>query len=1120
MRRLIGLLFFAVFCLVRIHAQTGNDQGIKGTVSDSAGAAIPNAVVTIVNQDTKAERTATTNGDGNYVVPNLQPGMYTVSTTSTGFKKFLTQNVKLDVGQQLVLDLPLTVGDVSETVEVKSQAIQIETGTSEVSHLIGSQEVAKIQLNGRNFVQLVSLAPGVSTVYSSGFNLMGPYGIIGAAQSVNGSRPPDSSFIVDGIDNKDPGGPTGSNFVNITPDAIAEFRNVAMGQGAQYGSNAGPTISIAMKSGTQDLHGTAYDYFRNDAIQAHSLNAATKPKLRYNNFGWTLGGPVFIPKLYNAKRDKFFIFAGQDFKRAIVNNVILWTVPTIQNRNGNFSNLPVASQPKNPVTGVSYGNGIIPTAAKDSNGLALINLLPKPNYTGAGGNYSFLNPSGTTNDNEYFIKSDYNLTAKDQLAVHWLHDAYVFPGGPTVAISWTPHVTGLLSDVHWTHIFNDKTVNSFLFSWSGNTISQKNDIVANSRLGLTDLTRAGNGLTYPTIYNASPDIPQVQIAGYTTLTAIPFQFSNSSRFYDFKDDFSRILGNHSLKAGVAFMRSRKNQDQIPPLNGQFVFATSRSGTTGNALADAEIGNYYTYTEGSALAQGWLRYTDIEPYVQDDWTVSKRLTINYGLRWTYSPPVYQALGNAADFLPQYFDPTKAPTIDPKTGAITSAPGTYNPYNGLVLPGNGFPDAAKKGNRVPGYNNPAYASLYHNLPSGFASTQWGLFAPRAGFAYNLYGQKTVLRGAYALLYERIVTTYPLAGISQPPFVNQSQIFNGVTSNPAGASSSIFPSNITVAYPTNFRQPPITNYSLGIQQQFTRSTLVEVGYAGSNARHLTYFADINQLQPGTLQAHPGVNANALRPYKGYGDIYFYGNDAIWNYNALQAQMRQQIRGGSTFQLSYTWAKNLTNSQTHNYNPQNSYNIAADYGPAYFQRPQVLTASYVYVLPFWVEGKDWYKKAFGGWTASGVTNIESGLPMNVTVPTDFAGIGINNQIASTNGLPGFSLTPYSERASLIGNPRAGVSGKQFLNPAAFANPAAGTFGNLASTAIKGPLFDNWDISAEKKFPITDHVQFLLRGEAFNFPNHFSYDGVQNVFGQANFGQVVSASDPRTFEFAGRISF
>ncbi len=1098
--RFTAIAFFFISTSLTLLAQSTNNQAIRGTVQDASGAVVPNSTVTVVSQDTKLTRSAKANESGNYVISDLPIGFYDITAVAQGFKKFQLNHVEVTVDAQVPVNITLEVGNVNETVTVQADAVRVETTSGEVSNLITGTQASQIQLNGRNFPELLQLLPGVSTTYSSAFSLFGGYGVSNSAQSINGNRTDDYAWNLDGADNKDNGG-GGNNFVNINPDAIAEFRVLSSNYSAEYGYSAGAVVNIAVKSGTQDFHGLAYEYFRNNDIQARAFNALTIPELRYNNFGWNLGGPIYIPGKFNKDKSKLFFFIAEDFKRLRQGATNTWTVPTLAQRSGNFSSLPVSQWPKDPVTGVAFPNGMIPQSRWSPNSARLLDNYPLPNFTGSGGNYVF-NDVAPLNTNQYLYKVDYNISNKNQLSVHYFRDYYTSTQDQTQLVEYNRDIPGTNSSIQWTYVPNPTTVNVAQFTFTGNVIIENTGIVPNA-LFISNFTRAGEGVTSPMLFNASNVIPTFGISGYTTLTATPLNFNNFNRIFDWKDDFSKVIGNHELKAGALIMRSRKNQNNIPAINGTFSFNTSASDTTGNAVADALLGNFYTYTEASAVIQGWYRFSQVEPYIQDNWKVNSRLTVNAGLRWAYIQPQYSALGNTTAFLPQYYNPAQAVIVQ-KTSPGAIVPGIGNIYNGLVLQGSGFPQAFSS--RYPSIaNNPATQTLFHGLPKGTAYTDWNTFEPRFGFAYDLTGhQTTVLRGGYGIFYERTEGNFIFSAVDDPPFVQQSLIYNGNVENPAGGTNQVLPSTINNSHYLDMKVPRTMNWSLGVEQKVGGSSLISLSYVGSSAANLSYQDDINQLLPGTVQANPGVNTNALRPYLGYADIYEYNTGANFIYNSLQFQYRKQFHQGGLVNVAYTWSSARTDANGYSYTPMNSYNLRGDWGPSNYDRKQVLVVSYVYPLPFWLNGQNWYQKVLGGWQLSGVTTIQSGLPFNVVVQGDPAGIGISN----------------NERPEIVGNVYQSTNKLQYLNPAAFAVPSPRTFGNMGAFALYYPWFDNWDASLQKAFPIGERVRANFRAELYNFPNHLSYTAISTTVGSANFGQVTGATDPRTLQLALRLSF
>ena len=1082
--------------------QVTDSQSISGTITDPSGAAVPGADVTVMNEATKIAQTVKANGDGLYNALNVPSGVYTVTVNMNGFKKSVITGVTVDIGAKPSVPVQLQIGSIGETVEVKAESISIQTTTAEIGGVVTSQEATQIQLNGRNYIQLITLQPGVSQTVASGFAISGTYGVNGNSQSVNGIRTDSMNYFIDGVDNKDNGG-GGNNFVNISPDSLQQFRNVASSYDASYGGTSGATVSVAIKSGGTSFHGNVYEYIRNDAIQAYPFRAISsygvapvKAPLRYNDFGWTLGGPIYIPGHFNANKEKLFFFAGQEYKRLRTSTVQNVTVPT----------------PGAIAAAIAAGGST-------ATGRALANtVLQDPT-----GNFRYLS-LGNNDQSEWLVKVDYHLNDKNQISGSYVHDNVKVVGNPTNFVIYDRLIPGLTSNARWIHTFNSRMVNTAVGSFSGNLINEGVNIRANPQFNKS-IQRSDYGLTYATLYNASTIIPQISLSGFGNPGNAPRQFDNYQRIYALKDDLSIVLGNHSLKTGAYFWRARKNQTAPPQLNGAFTF----SNTAGAAatLQDLVRGNFASYTEGSSIPQIQARFSQFETYLQDDWTVSRRLTLNMGLRWQYMPPIASWPGNTAFFDPAFYDQTKAANINPANGLISNNP---SPYNGLVLPGTGFSDKAKQAIAASVYNNPQVQALFRGKPAGIVSTVYNTFAPRFGFAYDVTGkQDTVLRGGYGMSYERVEGNYIYGAASQLPFVAVANLANSGSADGLGSiGTSAAPQNIGNSGDPNLHPPRISNYSLGIQHKLFENTSIEMNYVGSHSGSLTYRKNLNQAAAGTEQANPGVARNALRPFRGYGEIYQYTNGSQSNYNSLQARLQTRFTHGGLVSLSYTWSQCLANGSSFDYQPQDSNNIGADYGPCSFNQPKIFVASYVYPLPFWQHEHEWYKAALGGWQLSGITRIANGLPINVIQPNGLSIAG--NAVTTAN---------VAQRPNLVqgANPYA-RSGKQWLNYAAFAQPAAGTYGNLGYDAITGPLYNNWDVALQKNIPIHESISAEFRAEMFNAPNHLSPFTIGNTLGtvqtngtyqpnfsptgtyQNSFGQVTAAADPRTMEFVLRVNF
>ncbi|MGH9629370.1 MAG: hypothetical protein ACRD7E_13705 [Bryobacteraceae bacterium] len=405
--------------------------------------------------------------------------------------------------------------------------------------------------------------------------------------------------------------------------------------------------------------------------------------------------------------------------------------------------------------------------------------------------------------------------------------------------------------------------------------------------------------------------------------ATPITWNNHNRIIFFKDDLSKVIGRHTLKLGLFAQRNRKNQDNQPAINGSFTFSPGHPLHSGNPLADALLGNFNSYTEADGGREGWFRFTRVEWYVTDNWRVNNRLSLDLGVRFNYMPQQYSPLQNTVFFSPQYFDRARAPQIDRGSGQIVTATGDL--VNGLLVGGSQYPDALRE--RVAGLDDPLFQRLLRGVPIEISPTYWPI-GPRFGFAYDLTGrQKTVLRGGYGLVFERVQGNFIFSQINNPPFVRQATVFTANIENPSGGSQRTFPASLT-SFDQNVKIPAVNNFSLGIQHKLGSDMTFDVAYVGSSGWNLYRGVNLNQLRVGTLQANPGVNTNALRPYLGYADITQYVTGSNSNYNSLQVQGRKQLRSGGLVNVAYTWSKSITDASSWNEQPMYSYDYKLERG------------------------------------------------------------------------------------------------------------------------------------------------------------------------------------------------
>lgn len=1079
-----------------------NVGSISGEVTDSSGAAVPNGVVTATNVQTGLKRTMATQENGRYVFAGLPEGTYNIRVEKEGFRNSEQSAVVLDAASRRTIDFKLEVGALAESVSVSAAVEQVSTASGDVTRVIASRQLSQIALNGRNYSQLLRLIPGAVATTLDPFNLA----LSTTGQRINGIRSDSILFSVDGAENMDNGGNSNAA-INPSADSIAEVKILTSSYSAEFGGRSGALINVITKSGTQQFHGTLFEFVRNDRFDARTFFAKQVDPLRFNDFGYTVGGPVYIPNRWNTNKDKLFFFASQEWKYAHIGSTRVNNVPTLEERNGDFRNSSLTA-PIDPLNGQPFPNRIVPSSRFSHDGPRLLTPLPLPNFGGPGGNY-VATGVGRTDPRELLLRFDYVLSPTTQINYRWAHDEWeildAFQGGSLGIVPGGRPRPAYVTALGVSHIFSASTVNYFSFSLSHDIIvgHPQNDVLKRSTLGVT----------FPEIFPANrfgvvPDLSVSPFTGYNAGDRI----KKNNSIFQWRDDLSKVVGAHSLKMGAQITRSRTDENIRFNDQGAVTFTTSARNTTRNVIADALLGNFQNYSEGFSDADYWGRFNQIDVYFQDNWKVNRRLTLEMGVRYNYIPPFYNALGNTSTFLPARFDRGKIPQISPADGSIT--PNTGDPYNGIVLFGSGFPAKAK--GRIPAADDPSLQRLFIGLPRGAYDTNHRDIGPRFSFAYDPIGRgKTSVRGGFGIFYDRIPTNALINPSGNPPFNINASIFDGNIDNPGGGTARSFPATLTML-PRHIPTSSVMSFNMGIQQEFTRNVILDVSYVGNLGRHLARTLNINQLPVGTRLNPPAsnINVNALRPYPGYSNISMRDQGDNSNYNSLQMTASRRMQSGLSLTANYTFSRTLDTSSG---SPQDSYNARVDYGLSSVHRAHLFNANYIYELPFFRKHANAVvRNALGGWEFAGVTTYQSGAPNNVTVPTDVARIGAN-----------------SSRASVIGNPNL-PSGQRTLarwfNTEAFLPPermVQGQFGNAGRNILIGPGFSQWDLSAIKNFDFSERARLQFRAESFNFLNDPSFTGLDTTvrFDTAGrptqtYGAVTGAGPARVLEFGLKLLF
>lgn len=1117
-----------------------NTSSLSGTVTDSSGAVIPGAVVLLRDEGTKMEHTVSTTNTGSYTFPNLAPATYTVKVDAKGFQSQVQQGTQIDPSIGRKLDFSLTVGSEASTVTVQADANVLQTESASVGQLVSSEQVKSIQLNGRSPIYLSQLEPGVSrNAPLSSFNFAIDY----SGPVVNGARGNESLLTLDGA----PMVRTRANGTQIgvaDVDTISQVQILTTSYPAQYGETSGGLIQLVPRSGTSDFHGSAYEYLRNSFLNANTWtrNQSNQPALRdhpspfrFNQFGWSLNGPVIVPHLFNSSRQKLFFLAAQEYLRYRQNTTQTGKVPTALMRQGNFSELLTSNifyqgtvQLKDPTTGAVYLNNQIPQGELSQNGLALLNAYPAPNAANSGYNWqaSAAAPQNQRKDTliiDYapadahhlrFSLLNYNLTR----IIPFASNFNLLP-----QVSDLPDQIGVL---RYTWTINPRLVNNLSFSASADHSTVTIDLSS----GLYDRTRVG--LNYPYLFSASDKLipnklPTINLANFTTLTGLPYPSHSGGVILNLADNLTKVIGTHTVTVGGLWQRSSENNfDQISVdsntpgatnnQNGQFVFTDTHIGhpTSKAAVGNAALGLFDTYGEIGQKSYTVFQANMYEFFAQDQWRATPKLVMEYGGRYSIMQPYSALWGNQSVFSTSSYDPSLAPTVNPATGSISGG----DRYNGIVIPGSGFPDSAR-GHVPANIIDGTYSRLFRGFNSGYSKTIWSDFQPRLGVTYQVT-PTTVVRAGGGRFVQRIgiADTVQLGG--NAPFQPSATVTAGLVDNPGGVQRNSFPLALSSqAY--NFPNPNSWSWNAAVEQEFPNVATLTLGYVGRRGLHLTQLENINQLLPGTVQANPAGEApDALRPYRGYSTILQDTNAGSSTYHGLQLNARRRLTKGLLFGVAYTWSKSLDFGSTPGFLLPNYYNPSINYAPSDFDIRNVFVASYVWNIPYGLHSDARVvRTALANWQLSGVTQVQSGVPFNVRTGDDFAGVG-----------PGSGAQRWTKSSTpkvlkqFSGN---GVIGHWF-DPTVFSRPLAGTFAPRGTrNAVYGPGFQSWNIALLKNFQILpnhDNHVVTFKAEAFNFTNHPNYDTPDTNPTSGTFGQVTQKGNTypseRQMQFSLRYQF
>jgi len=1098
---------------------------LSGTVTDASGAVIPHVSITIALNGVGSTRVVESDASGYYKATNLSAGTYSVTAVGKGFATYQGKNIVLNVAEKQTVNIQMNAGAVTTTVTVEANPVSIDIESSAQAGTISGEQVRELVLSSRNFEQLLTLQPGVA---NSGLGDEATASNTGLA--INGARTTANNWTVDGADINDSG--SNATVVN-TPsvDAIQEFTLQRGNYDAGYGRSGGGQVLVAIKSGTSTFHGSAYEFVRNTSLDANDYFnkrnqiAAGEPNKRpvnhHNVFGFTIGGPVFIPKVYNEDKKKTFFFWSEDWHK--LSNPGSDNMPaasafnlqggfTIAGTPANPATLPssypaacVSGWTVNPATGVGTGKILSSCYSKNSQ-VYLTNVFSKfP--ANADGNY-FFSYSAMNNLRDDIVRVDHYFSDKVHFYARGMNDDMPVnkPEGLWAGSNYPGLVNTLLNspgknvvgNLTWT--ISPKVVNEFEFVYAQGTY---NSTIASGQFATSSTVNGAltpGTAVYPDPYGRVPAVSIIGVTGFSAGSA-PWKERNLDRTYF--DNLSMGLGKHTLRTGFQIQQMVKTENGTGG-NPSYSF---------NSWGDFLLGNVKGFSQASRDVVPNLHYLNIEAYVNDDWKLTQKLTLNLGLRYSFFPSVTDVNNTLLAFDPLSYSAAHAPKIDasgsmPVGGAVNA--GNY--ANGLIFPTGAACSYAQAHSLF------ATCSPFGDYvnPNNKAN-----FGPRLGFAYNPDGRGvTSIRGGFGIFYDRVLNgIWEQNAFSNPIYAPATNIFAGAFDNikgTAAAGPSYGPIGLTSTGTPTFNVPKYANYSLSVQRQLLPTTTLEVAYVGNVARHLVGQFDENQpTVSARANAAAGTSVNAIRPYLGFGGISDRAPLFTSNYNSMQITLNHRSSKGLTVGLAYTWSKLLTTSSGDRPNgafaaaATNSYDFKMDYGPSTANTPQIFAANYIYELPFFRGQSGWEGKVLGGWQFSGMTSFVSGQSFNVLQSFDPFDPG-----AANVGL-GLGAT----RPDQIGAVHMTKTINQWFTPKSF-TAAIGHFGNEGSNSMLGPGLQNWDLAAIKNLSFADRYKFQLRGEFFNAFNHTNLNGVDTNIADAAFGSVISDHVPRRIQLGAKFYF
>lgn len=1065
---------------------------IVGTVTDDTGAVLPGVSIVAKHLSTGRSYEFVSSATGAYTATLLPIGPYEVTFHLQGFQQLTVKGITLSVNDRVSVDGKLKVGGVSEVVEVTGVSLMIQP-TPAVQNLVDSKQVQELPLNNRNFVQLATLAPGVSSDLPDevGIGLTSSVSI-----SVNGSRRNAVNWLVDGVSNVD----VGSNITLLntpTLESVQEFKIITSSYAAEWPRSGGGVVNVVTKSGTSKFSGSAYEFYRNNSLNANSWfrNQSTNPDvrkppfLRYNNFGYTIGGPI-IPI-----REKAFFFWSQEWRRIQrAPSSLTASVP-----NPDWLNDPNNSQ-------------YVAPGSRDANALRILSMYPVPNLgpTSANGPSRYATSAPNINNTrQEVIRIDYDLNSTWRLTGRYTHDLsqtrelgglFVGMAFPGIATTDTT-VPGQILAVGVKTLIGNNAINDFQYQRSSNAISTVNPDGTKNK-------RSDYGLTIPELFpeNGGGFVPRVSVSGLSTITLNQL-YDNNYVNQSLTDSFSWQRGSHAFKFGGLLSFEQKNENALANTMGSFSFAATSGGRTAfqNFLTGNADGTCTacTYAEDEKDIRVGLRWNRIEMYAQDSWRARPNLTVDYGLRYSLYPPLTEVNNALATFNPDFYSAANAPKFTTPIGTLVDTT-TGSKTNGIMI----------------AHVNSPYGDAIYKF-------QKGSIQPRVGVSYDPWSNgDTIFRSAFGIYYDQ-----PLVGIFEwdafynPPFNNSTNTIAPSLGNP-GAGTTPTTRGMLTGWGTSadFKNPRTMQWNVGVNRKIFTGASIEVSYVGARGDNLIRPTDPNYPMPAdvvALQTSTGSTAavNPARPYIGFSNIRFHETTAISRYNGLLTGFRWNIKAAGSVTVNYTLSANKTDSTNDRDTidvPQNPRDPMADYAYARTDRRHIFTSSFVYTLPFFRNSNNTFMKiALADWQVSGIVYANSGQPVpRVSVSTNnFRRGGFADSVGDINpGLRFVNGVPY------------------WFDPTAFAPPADGAWGNSGRAPFRQAGFYKWDFALSKNFYPTKDIRLQFRADFINAFNQVNWAADPTASGLDNtcttsvtsctvttdtFGQLIGVRAPREIQLS-----